>query len=403
VAVEKDDGGNILDGHHRAEIAERLGVDYPVVVRTFATEAEKREHVLKLNLARRHLDPVRWGRAFALLMAERGVDTTANHNRHTSRAATVAALAEEIGVSERTARSRVAQARKYDSLPPGERAAVDAGEKTVHKAARAVEKRAKLKAAPAAPGRGKGGWEVRLGDCERRLAEVEAGSVNVVFADPQYNVGVDYGGGSKADRLPDREYLDGCRRWVDGCFRVLAGDGSMWVLIGSEYADHMGIILREAGLHRRGWITWYETFGNCNSAGTNFSRTSRHLFYCVKDPRRFTFHADAVHRPSDRQTEYGDRRADPGGKVWDDVWEVPRLTDTSAERLPDFPTQLPLALVRPIVACSSNPGDLVLDPFCGSATTGVAAVEAGHRFVGIELRKKFVDLARLRLRGVKGR
>src|SRR5262249_42384430 len=75
VAVEKDDAGCILDGHNRAEIAERLGKDYPVIVRTFASEQEKREHVLKINLARRHLDPLRWGQIFKMLLEERGVQT----------------------------------------------------------------------------------------------------------------------------------------------------------------------------------------------------------------------------------------------------------------------------------------------------------------------------------------
>src|SRR5215475_14498680 len=81
VAVEKDDAGCILDGHNRAEIAERLGKDYPTLVRSFASEQEKREHVYKVNLARRHLDPLRWGRAFAGLAKERGVQVGAGRPR----------------------------------------------------------------------------------------------------------------------------------------------------------------------------------------------------------------------------------------------------------------------------------------------------------------------------------
>ena len=65
VAVEHDQQGNILDGHHRVEIAKKLGKKYKIVIRKFKTEQEKKEHVIKLNLARRHLDPLRWGQVFA--------------------------------------------------------------------------------------------------------------------------------------------------------------------------------------------------------------------------------------------------------------------------------------------------------------------------------------------------
>src|SRR4051812_30734819 len=71
--AEKDEQENILDGHNRAAIAEELGIDYPVVVRPFASEADKREHVIKINLARRQLDPLRWGQAFKMLLVERGI------------------------------------------------------------------------------------------------------------------------------------------------------------------------------------------------------------------------------------------------------------------------------------------------------------------------------------------
>jgi DNA modification methylase len=227
------------------------------------------------------------------------------------------------------------------------------------------------------------------------MARIDTGSVRLIFTDPPYNQGIDYGRGKRADQLSDENYQDWCRQWMRECVRLLADDGSLWVVISDEYADHFGLLLREAGLHRRSWITWYETFGvNCTN---NFNRCSRHIFYCVKNPRRFVFHAEAVSRPSDRQAKYGDSRASPHGKLWDNVWCIPRLVENSQERLPDFPTQLPLALVRPIVLCASGPDDLVLDPFCGSGTTGVAAVENQRRFVGIDNNALFVRAARTRI------
>jgi site-specific DNA-methyltransferase (adenine-specific) len=243
-------------------------------------------------------------------------------------------------------------------------------------------------------------WRVVEGDCLAELPKLRAGCARLVFADPPYNVGMDYGGGAKADRRPDDEYLADCRRCFEECRRVLADDGSLWVLIGDEYAAEYGVMLKGLGLTIRGWIKWHETFGVCNSAKRGFSRCSRHLFYFAKDARRFVFNPEAVSRPSDRQTKYNDARADPTGKVWDDVWVIPRLTGTCAERLPEFPTQLPLDLLRPVILCASDPGDLVIDPYSGSATTGVAALESGRRYLGVERGPNFARLSRLRLRGV---
>ena len=276
---------------------------------------------------------------------------------------------------------------------------------TVSQAARAVERDAKremLAAKAAAAGSTRDdSWRIIGGDCVTELANIRAHSVNLVFADPPYNIGIDYGGGKHEDLLPDEQFVAWCRQWISECHRVLTDDGSLWLLIGDEYADYLGLALRQAGFHRRAWVKWYETFGtNC---ANNFNRTSRHLFYCVKDPKRFTFNAEAVTRPSDRQLKYGDRRADPAGKILDDVWQIPRLVGTAAERIPDVPTQLPLELLRRVILSTSDPGDTVLDPFSGSGTTGAAAIANGRPYIGIEKNPNFARLAeqRLKIAGLK--
>jgi len=114
VPVEKDEVGNILDGHNRVQIAAELRIDYPQVVRSFDSEPEKVEHVLKLNLLRRHLGPIGWARAFERLAELRGIRLSQGA-RNTS--ATVAEVAAELGVPERTARRRVALARELASHP----------------------------------------------------------------------------------------------------------------------------------------------------------------------------------------------------------------------------------------------------------------------------------------------
>ena len=242
-------------------------------------------------------------------------------------------------------------------------------------------------------------WSVLNVDVLDGLASVrdEHGPARLIFTDPPYNIGIDYGAGSDADSLPNDKYLRWVDDWIGLCCDCLTDDGSLWVMIGDEYAAEYALILKRRGLTVRSWIKWYETFGvNCSN---KFNRTSRHIFYSVKDSKTFVFKPEAVTRPSDRQTKYGDARASAGGKIWDDVWQIPRLTGTCSERIPDFPTQLPLALVEPIVLCASMPGDLVVDPFNGSGTSGVASVRNGRKYVGIEKSERFADIATERLSG----
>ncbi len=271
---------------------------------------------------------------------------------------------------------------------------------------RTEQKRADLKAkAKPSPNDKPANWEIHENDCIKALSSIESRSARLIFADPPYNIGLDYGD-HYDDSRPADEFQRWCQEWLAESFRVLSDDGSLWILVNHEWA---WVLCYEAiettGFYLRQWITWYESFGvNCTGM---FNRCSRALLWLVKDADRFVFNAEAheIRRPSDRQEKYNDNRANPAGKLWDDVWGVnppiPRVVGTAKERLPDFPTQLPLALLRPIVACASNPGDLVIDPFSGSATTGAACIELGRRFIGIELSPKFVELSRLRLAGIE--
>ena len=406
VPIEVDEKGHILDGHSRFKIAKKHGIKYKEVTRRFKTEEEKKEHILKMNLLRRHLDPLAWGIAFKKLLTVRGVRRGKGGNNRTPTTsdvvgATVKSSAKEFGVNQRTAEDRLRLADKYDILPSKQQKKVDKGEVTIPQATREVQREVKRvenkkKAIKHPPQSAT--CRVIHGDCREELQKRKAGSVRLIFADPPYNLGVDYGEGVEADEREYDEYLGWCGEWIEHCVTRLTDDGSLWLMINDEWAAHMSVLLTKSWLTHRSWIKWYETFGvNCSN---NFNRCSRHIFYCVKDPENFVFNADAVRRSSDRQTKHNDKRADPGGKIWDNVWEIPRLVENSKERIPDFPTQIPLAIMRAIVGCASNPGDTVLDPFSGSASTGVAAIESGREYIGIEKNKNYCRLSKQRLQGV---
>jgi len=246
-------------------------------------------------------------------------------------------------------------------------------------------------------------WSLMNVDVMRGLESIldQHAKARLVFADPPYNIGIDYGEGVAKDSLSDVDYMDWVDQWIQKAANCLTDDGSLWAIISDEYAAEYCIALKGLGLHVRAWIKWYETFGV--NRPNNFNRTSRHIFYCVANPKHFIFNTDPVSRPSDRQAKYNDKRADSDGKTWDDVWQIPRLTGTSDERIVGFPTQLPLALVQPIIECCTYPGDLVVDPFNGSGTTGVAAISSGRRYIGIDISEEYISMAETRLKCISVR
>jgi site-specific DNA-methyltransferase (adenine-specific) len=238
------------------------------------------------------------------------------------------------------------------------------------------------------------------GDCLGGLADCPEGVVDLAFADPPFNIGYDYD--VYDDRRAAEHYLDWTRRWGAAVCRVLKPEGSFWLAIGDEYAAELKIIFQsELGFTCRSWVIWYYTFGvHCTK---KFSRSHAHLFHFVRNPRRFTFNADAIKVPSARQLVYADARADARGRVPDDTWILrpqdvpdgfraeedtwyfPRVAGTFKERTGWHGCQMPEQLLGRIVRVSSNPGDLVLDPFAGSGTTLVAAKKLARRWLGFEL------------------
>ena len=229
------------------------------------------------------------------------------------------------------------------------------------------------------------------GDCIKVMAGMPAASFDLVVADPPYNIGVDYGDGVKADRRLD--YPAWCRSWISQCWEVLKPTGSLWVVSGQEHGADIDLAIRGAGFTIRNRITWHETFGvYCHA---KFGRTSRPLFYAVKG-RQFTFNADAVRVASARQVKYRDKRASPSGKIMGDVWEIPRVCGTFKQRVKGVPTQLPETLVERIIRVSSNPGDIVLDPFVGSGTTVAVASRLARMATGIEKSGEYAAIAAFR-------
>lgn len=239
-------------------------------------------------------------------------------------------------------------------------------------------------------------FRVITGDCLAHLGSM-VGVADTILTDPPYNQKIDYGSGSDADAMTPDDYLAWSQTWLGGCVAALKPGGTLWVVCPDEWAGEFEVYLRrKLRMERRNWVKWYETFGTNQTR--KFNRTSRHLLYFVKTGADFYFNPDPVRVPSARLEKYGDKRANPKGKLPDDVWTFPRVAGTFLERVPEVPTQLPVALVRRALAATTRLGETVIDPFLGSGTTGVVAVRLGYEFVGIEKEPATAVIAERRIR-----
>ncbi len=256
--------------------------------------------------------------------------------------------------------------------------------------------------------------QIHQGDCVDLLARLEPGSIDLAFADPPFNIGYEYD--VYDDQKSTDDYLTWSRQWIEGVYRTLKPTGTFWLAIGDEYAAELKIESQRAGFHCRSWVIWYYTFGvNC---ANGFSRSHTHLFHFVKDPKEFTFVRanPQIRVKSARQLVYADNRANPSGRLpdntWitrpqdapdafrpnDDTWFFSRVAGTFKEREGFHGCQMPEQLLARVIRASSNPLDLVLDPFGGSGTTLCVAKKLNRSFVGFELSKEYAANIKRRLK-----
>ena len=253
--------------------------------------------------------------------------------------------------------------------------------------------------------------KIHRGDCIKGMKKVPDESVQLVFADPPFNIGFDYD--EYDDRLDSEKYVQWSHDWMKEVHRVLSPTGTFWLAIGDEYAAELKLEAQKVGFIPRSWVIWYYTFGvHCK---TKFTRSHAHLFYFVKDAKQLTFNPDAVAVPSARQLVYGDKRANPKGRMPDDTWILrpqdcvdgfnpdedmwyfPRVAGTFKERAGFHGCQMPEQLMGRIIRSCSNADDVVMDPFSGSSTTITVAKKLGRQFFSFELSKDYVKLGMKRV------
>jgi modification methylase len=246
---------------------------------------------------------------------------------------------------------------------------------------------------------------IHIGDCVEVLKTLPAKSVDLVFADPPYNLQL--GGdlhrpdNSKVDAVDDHwdqfesfeAYDRFTRAWLAECRRVLKDDGALWVIGSYHNIFRVGTALQDLGFWLLNDVVWRKTNPMPNFKGTRFANAHETLIWAAKSrgQKRYTFNYDALKVANDDLQMRSD-------------WTLPLCT--GEERVKDaagqkaHPTQKPEALLHRVLMASTKPGDIVLDPFFGVGTTGAAAKRLGRRYVGIEREETYAALAAERIAAV---
>ena len=246
---------------------------------------------------------------------------------------------------------------------------------------------------------------VLVGDAVAELAKLPAACVDLVFADPPYNLqlkgDLKRPDDSRVDAVDDAwdkfasfaAYDDFTRAWLLACRRVMKPNATLWVIGSYHKIFRVGAILQALGFWILNDIVWRKSNPMPNFRGRRFTNAHETLIWAARDAdhRNYTFNYEALKAGNDDIQARSD-------------WFIPlctgdeRLKDRDGKKL--HPTQKPEALLARVLLAASRPDDLVLDPFCGSGTTGAVARRLGRRFVGVERDRDYAQAARARIAAV---
>jgi adenine-specific DNA-methyltransferase len=227
--------------------------------------------------------------------------------------------------------------------------------------------------------------------------------IRLTVTSPPYNIGKEY-----EDLLPLEKYLEWCGSWLNEIHRITSVDGAFWLNLGyiSIPGRAKAIPLPYLLWDKSPFFLIQEVVWNYGAgvAGKNFfsPRNEKCLWY-VKTPDNYTFNLDEVRDPNVKypnQKKNGKIKVNPLGKNPTDVWQIPKVTsgkNRSARERTSHPAQFPAALVERIIRATSNNNDIVFDPFLGSGTTAVTALNLQRLVVGFEVKEEYCEIAAKRV------
>lgn len=245
------------------------------------------------------------------------------------------------------------------------------------------------------------------------MKELPDNSVDLIVTSPPYNINIKYGnktskgkiveskGIKYSDNLSEDEYKEMLRKVFNECKRVLKEDGSIWINIKNRLIDDVVVPpfwIQEyfKDFYLKNLLVWNFDWGG--STNKRFSPRYEFIFWYTKSKKNYKFNLEDVKIPTlnYRPDRYKSQLKNPT-----DVWRISMVSGNFAERT-DHPAQYPERLIERIILAGSNKGDLILDPFMGSGTTAVVAKKLNRNYIGYELIKEYVDIAKKRLDSIGG-
>ena len=245
--------------------------------------------------------------------------------------------------------------------------------------------------------------KIILGNALKVLKTIPDNSVNLVFADPPYNMskkkGLSWAYSKHVTMQEDwdifsrEDFLKFNKEWLAECFRILKHGGSLWISGSFHNIYQMGFIIQEfhPEIKINNSIVWFKPNAQPNITCRFFTESTEHLIWATKNGnnQKWKFNYD--------WTKNGiEDKINPKGKQTRNVWSIP-LTPKKEKWAGAHPTQKPFELLRRIILSCTNEGDMVLDPFVGSGTTSAVAKYYGRNSIGIEIDKKYLEIIKERL------
>lgn len=245
------------------------------------------------------------------------------------------------------------------------------------------------------------------GDAIRILSQLPANSVDMVFADPPYNlsnggftvhagrmVSVNKGDWDKSKGFQD-DY-DFHYRWLEACRRVLKPHGTLWVSGTYHSIYQCGHALQSLDYHILNDISWFKPNASPNLSCRFFTASHETIIWARKEKiAKHIFNYDLM-----KEGEWPEDQLKKPGLQMRSVWAM-GTPKPHEKKYGKHPTQKPLDLLKRIVLASTNKGDVILDPFAGSSTTGIAAAMNGRKFIGVDLEKDYLELSKKRFADIK--
>src|SRR5712692_4466480 len=247
---------------------------------------------------------------------------------------------------------------------------------------------------------------VLVGDCIAELAKLPAACVDLVFADPPYNLQLQGDlkrpDDSRVDAVDDdwdkfasfSAYDDFTRAWLIACRRIMKPNATLWVIGSYHNIFRVGTILQDLGFWILNDVIWRKSNPMPNFRGRRFTNAHETLIWASRDAaaRGYTFNYEALKAGNEDVQARSD-------------WTISLCTGEERLKGKDkkklHPTQKPEALLARVILAASRPDDLVLDPFCGTGTTGAMAKRLGRRFVGVERDARYAEAAAKRIAGIE--